>query len=481
MLKYFQKSKQEHGSSEDKTESKQEADRSEDAVTSCEINESPTSPKHDVQKAQMGRPASASKDQSEPVISDEDELFLLHVASEGEPPPLPPRPSAEQHRALTSPTDDAKLDDIQQETEKSAEASDESERPSSKDTKSWQNNFKDFFSKPQADHALQRFRSMAESRQASNLHRQRSKDRQQTADTLSQAATAIKNRSSSPSPTRTPTASDPEAEAKAEQKEVTNILSSLNLSTLNNRAVGISNDTQKLLERFNQVLKDIVNGVPTAYDDLEKLLTERQGQLDKLYGTLPPWLQGLVKTIPVKVYAAMAPQLAAAVAAGEGAESQGKDEGRKGKKKKSKFRIPTVKDLVGQKGMVAGMLRSIISFLSARFPLLLTGTNVIVSIAVFVLLFVFWYCHKRGKETRLAREAEDTEEGLEESDGVDADSLSDLEKGVDVEKSRALDDEEDEPKMQALPAVDDKDIEQNVDTLMAQLGKPHEEAAASVR
>jgi len=32
------------------------------------------------------------------------------------------------------------------------------------------------------------------------------------------------------------------------------------------------------------------------------------------------------------------------------------------------------------------------------------GTNVLLSLALFVLLFVFWYCHKRGREVRLAKE-----------------------------------------------------------------------------
>ena len=49
------------------------------------------------------------------------------------------------------------------------------------------------------------------------------------------------------------------------------------------------------------------------------------------------------------------------------------------------------------------------NFLKFRFPALATGTNLIMSLAVFVLLFVFWYCHKRGRETRLEKERLATE------------------------------------------------------------------------
>ena len=66
--------------------------------------------------------------------------------------------------------------------------------------------------------------------------------------------------------------------------------------------------------------------------------------------------------------------------------------------------------------------------------------------AAAVLMFVFWYCHKRGKEVRLAREAEEGEEGedvleVEVSDDEDAEKveeeLGELEKDID-EKADVL-------------------------------------------
>lgn len=464
MLKYFTKSKKDHEHAGAATGAKDDGaptgtavpvpvDHAVEVMVATEPNN--VTPTVSGAQATIERPVSSASDKDKPVLSDEDELFLLHVASEGEPPPLPPRPNSAKSPIL----------EVQGESDSSKTA--EIQQLASQDTKRWQDKTYEWF-KPQQDLALQRIHDMTAATQAASLKRQRSKDRRDTADTLKHAAETYKAASKEPSPSRA--AQD---EAEEEKKEVGGILERLNLGSINNRVVGVSNDTQKLLERFNQILKDIVNGVPTAYDDLEKLLTDREGQLDKLYGTLPPWIQGLVKTIPVKVYAALAPQLAAAMTAEQGRTadaSESKDSSSKSKKKKS--RIPSLKSMIGQKGMVAGMLRSIIGFLQARFPFLLAGTNIIVSLAVFILLFVFWYCHKRGRETRLEREAREAEEG--DTSGVEYDS-SDVEKNGNVEKSRDSEAQGEMPYVaKQITAGDDKDIEQNVNVLMEQLGKPAE-------
>lgn len=48
-------------------------------------------------------------------------------------------------------------------------------------------------------------------------------------------------------------------------------------------------------------------------------------------------------------------------------------------------------------------------------------------------MFVFWYCHKRGKEVRLAREAEagHIEEGEEDAEVTDSADGSDVEQMVE--------------------------------------------------
>ncbi|KAI9727961.1 MAG: hypothetical protein M1828_005366 [Chrysothrix sp. TS-e1954] len=193
-------------------------------------------------------------------------------------------------------------------------------------------------------------------------------------------------------------------EAARETRDISSVLSGLNLATLNNRVVSLSDDSKKLVHQFNLILRDIVNGVPTAYDDLEKFLTQRQGQIEKLYKTMPPFVQALIVGLPARMLAASKSKGAT------GAQStQANQQPSKGKptKKKTSY-IPTLRNLVAQKGAIAGMLQSTVTFLETRFPMVLAGTNVLMSLAVFILMFVFWYCHKRGKETRLAKEDSDT-------------------------------------------------------------------------
>jgi len=63
----------------------------------------------------------------------------------------------------------------------------------------------------------------------------------------------------------------------------------------------------------------------------------------------------------------------------------------------------SLKDLITKPGAVVSMLKAITNALKLRWPAFM-GTNVLLSLGLFVLLFVFWYCHKRGRETRLERE-----------------------------------------------------------------------------
>lgn len=70
----------------------------------------------------------------------------------------------------------------------------------------------------------------------------------------------------------------------------------------------------------------------------------------------------------------------------------------------------SLKDLVTKPGAVVGMLKAIVNALKLRWPAFM-GTNVLLSLALFVLLFVFWYCYKRGKEVRLARDGRGSLEG----------------------------------------------------------------------
>lgn len=176
-------------------------------------------------------------------------------------------------------------------------------------------------------------------------------------------------------------------EADQEKKDMTSILDQLNLSAVNNRAFSFSAESNKLFERFTQILKDLINGVPTAYDDLEKLLTDSDKQLKEMFGNLPPFLQNLVKSLPAKMTASIVPGLAAAASEKPGADAKSMNLDPKAfakdyAKKRAKRSIPSLKNLVKTDAIVA-MLKSILNFLKFRFPAFISGTNVLLSLAVF--------------------------------------------------------------------------------------------------
>ncbi|KAI6716648.1 hypothetical protein JHW43_000760 [Diplocarpon mali] len=209
-------------------------------------------------------------------------------------------------------------------------------------------------------------------------------------------------------------------EGDSEENDINKVLEDLNLSAVNNRAFSISDESQQILQKFTVILKDLINGVPTAYDDLTHLLDDSQGTLAKSYDHLPSFLQKLIKTLPDKLTKNLAPELLAvateaqafnttAAASGAGAEGVGGTAGLGAAA--MKFLKPTsLKDLVTKPGAVVSMLKAIMNALKLRWPAFM-GTNVLLSLGLFVLLFVFWYCHKRGREVRLEKEARVDSEG----------------------------------------------------------------------
>ena len=238
-----------------------------------------------------------------------------------------------------------------------------------------------------------------------------------------------------------------------QQREMSSLLSHLNSSAINDRVFALNSETKKFYERFAQVLKDLINGVPTAHDDLEQFMREAGPKLEKQFSSLPPFVRGLVKKLPMSI----APELLAATtaaatpeedlkAASEDSSKNEKDDRSKSKKK----RTPGLKSLPSEQGAIVTMLRNTVSFLQTRFPFLACTTNVVVSLSVFsksfsptvcqswsillsanqwlVLMFVFWYCWKRGREVRLARDAEG--KASEESSGVDTHDESEVEKST---------------------------------------------------
>ncbi|KAM4064633.1 RING-like domain-containing protein [Hirsutella rhossiliensis] len=191
----------------------------------------------------------------------------------------------------------------------------------------------------------------------------------------------------------------PPAEGEGETKDLSRVLDRLNLSAKNNKVV--STDSSELLQKFTQVFKDLVNGVPTAYDDLAKLVEDRDGTLSKGFDKLPSSLQKLVTQLPDKITGSLAPEILAAAASKQGIKSDAQG-GVKGVAK-SILMPHNLAELVTKPGAIVGMLRAIVEVLKTRWPAFI-GMNVIWSVALTLLLFMLWYCHKRGREVRLERE-----------------------------------------------------------------------------
>lgn len=200
-----------------------------------------------------------------------------------------------------------------------------------------------------------------------------------------------------------------ERELEREETEISRVLNDLNLSAQNNKVFSLSEDSAEMVRKFTLVFKDLVNGVPTAYNDLVTLLEDRDGVLARNYEKLPGPLKKLVTTLPEKLTGSLAPELLAVAAESQGMNSeQAKRSGLKdgGLKDAAKsFLTPkSLQDLVTKPGAVVGLLKSIVGALKTRWPAFM-GTNVLWSVALFLLLSALWYCHKRGRETRLEREA----------------------------------------------------------------------------
>ena len=187
-----------------------------------------------------------------------------------------------------------------------------------------------------------------------------------------------------------------------QEQEVSVLLDNLNLSSINNRVFAFSGETQQIYDRFAQVLKDTMNGAPTAYDDMETLMKDAGPTLEKQFASMPPFVQTLVKSLPAKLGTGMGPELLAMASAKPNSDmnarlnaasksktnadpsiqtAESSKSGEDGKKQKRT--IPGLKGLVSEQGAVAGILRNVVSFLRVRFPFIASGTNVVMSLAVF--------------------------------------------------------------------------------------------------
>ncbi|EHK97444.1 hypothetical protein M7I_6781 [Glarea lozoyensis 74030] len=287
-----------------------------------------------------------------PLLNDEDEAFLTRIVSaEGTPPPLPTRPN------FGAEAGDSTGNDAQMVVHDGREDHDHHRRHSSQSVGKGKGKEKETEVKK-------------ENKITGFLGRTFTKRGQR--------------------PDLKPKSNVPEPEAQREEDDLTAILDDLDLTATNNRAFSLSAESQELVRKFNVVFKDLINGVPTA-----------DGTLSKNYEKMPSFMQKLVTSLPDKLTKNLAPELLAVAAESQGLKAGATAAGGAGLK--SFFTPSTLKDLVTKPGAVMSAFKAIMNALKLRWPAFM-GTNVLLSLGLFVLMFFFWYCHKRGREVRIERE-----------------------------------------------------------------------------
>ncbi|KAI2611970.1 hypothetical protein GGR54DRAFT_616659 [Hypoxylon sp. NC1633] len=242
---------------------------------------------------------------------------------------------------------------------------------------------------------------------------------------------------------------DPAREVHREETDIERVLGDMDLAaSTDSKAFSLSRESAETLRRFTQVLRDLVNGVPTAYGDLVGLIEDRDGALGRAYEKLPRSLKKLVARLPEKLTSSLAPELLAVAAEAQGLSAA--EEGAEGAAKKL-LSASNLMDLITKPGAVVGLLKGIVNALKVRWPAFI-GTNVLWSVAVFLLLSALWYCYKRGRETRLEREASDAAgsvEGQEKKEG-DEEAKGNQKQLEGVDNAPRLEELLDEPQPQQL-------------------------------
>lgn len=155
------------------------------------------------------------------------------------------------------------------------------------------------------------------------------------------------------------------------------VLEKLNLASLDNRVFSVNEETRILLQKFKLILRDLLNGVPESYKDLENLFKNRDQQIEDLYNSLPGFLQKLVAQLPES----LTPELLATVAAkAEKSGAMNVENAEKVTEAAGKIKGFS-KDWATKPAAILGFLRSIMAYLRVRFPALL-GMNALWSLAL---------------------------------------------------------------------------------------------------
>ncbi|KAL1897523.1 hypothetical protein Cpir12675_002311 [Ceratocystis pirilliformis] len=318
-------------------------------------------------------------------IIDWDALLSGSNDDEASRPPLPPRPS----------------DKGDQESTMSVESTNSTKHPSAKkekDTEGGGNKEKE------KEKGNERSAPGRINRLSAFLRRDHSKSNSDTSTPATVPETSTKV---SPPDTEVSAPAKMQSQVQSEAKELAHVLDELDLSARNNRTFSMSAESAALVHKFSLVLQDLLNGVPTAVDDIKALVEDRDGTLARSYDRLPSPLKKLVASMPAKVTDKLGPEVAVAAAKSQGVALEAV-EGAAGElvvKEAAKkiFTSLSLTELVTNPAIIVDMLKAIMGALKTRWPAFI-GTNAVLSVALFLLLSVLWYCHKRGREVRLEKE-----------------------------------------------------------------------------
>ena len=326
MLEYFAYKKYKKNKSE--KDLKEEAAKSSQTDSSQSQRKDTTSAAHHDKHHSLLAPKHASdsgRPEERPVLPPDDEDWLQSIlANDDPPPPLPPRVSAAELDAASD-IDGASIEESNDAKKPDAKGKQKEEKP---------NRLSLFFSRPK------------------------------------KASEGL-----------TPQDAVAPQEAEREKKDLGNVLDRLNFTARNNKVMSLTSDSAELMQKFTQVFKDLVNGVPTAYDDLTKLFDDRDGAISKGFEKLPGSLKKLVMQLPDKITGSLAPEILAAAAETQGMKMSA-DGGAGMKSSAKKMLTPqNLSQLLRKPGAVIGMLRAIVEALKTRWPAFL-GMNVIWTVAL---------------------------------------------------------------------------------------------------
>ena len=336
MLEYFTYKKvKKHRAAKEAKKNDEAASASASQPTTPKTDERPKRP--DTASTRGSAASGPAPPPGQPVLDRSDESFLESILSDdGQAPPLPDRVDLSDLELSASEV--ASLDARKEKDKKKEKSKGKDKEKANKDGKP------------------SRFAS---------VFRKKDKDRQH-GDTL-----------------KPEDAISPEEEEQKEKTDLNRVLDRLNLTAKNNKVVNLSGDSAELLAKFTQIFKDLANGVPTAYDDLVGLITDKDGAITRGFEKLPASLQKLVTQLPDKLTGSIAPEILAAAAKSQGIHVNTED-GIKGAAK-NMFVPQNLMELVTKPGALVGMLRAIVAALKTRWPAFI-GVNVLWSVALMCKL-----------------------------------------------------------------------------------------------